>query len=57
MFEDTGGFIDNMSGDDGEWLWSEAWKQKDPSMWTMRDCAAYEMQMLCEEHDKTLKEQ
>lgn len=52
MFEDMGGYIDKYEDD----LFSEAWKHKDPSMWTMQDCAAYELAMMCEQHDKTLEE-
>lgn len=53
MFEDMGGYIDNYSDD----LFSVAWKTKDPSMWTMQDCAAYELAMLCEQHDETLQKE
>lgn len=52
MFEDMGGYIDKYEDD----LFSEAWKHKDPSMWTMQDCAAYELAMMCEQHDKTPEE-
>lgn len=42
--------------DSDEYLWSESWKSKDPSEWTMQDCAAYEFQEMCRQHDEQLME-
>lgn len=53
MFEDMGGYRDSYEDDP----FSDAWKHKDPSMWTMRDCAAYELAMMCEQHDETLQKE